>query len=240
MTDRPNNAILTEQIEYYEARAPEYDEWIDRRGHYDRGPEANAKWHRELDEVRQRLVHANLTGDILEFAPGTGNWTEIVARTATTLTAIDASAAMIAENRTRLARLGLANNVTYLQADLFTWQPDRQFDAIVIGFFLSHVPDDLLNPFLATVSAALKPGGRLFLVDSRHTQTSSRPDSPYSDLDNPLTVRHINDGRAFTIYKLFRDPVSLAIAFARHEIAFTGEETDEYFVFWLGEARRVS
>ena len=142
---------------------------------------------------------------------------------------------MIAENRTRLTRLGLADNVTYLQADLFTWQPDRQYDAIVMGFFLSHVPDDLLDPFLATVSSALKPGGRLFLVDSRHTQTSSRPDSPYSDLDNPLTVRHLNDGRAFTIYKLFRNPANLEAAFARHNITFSGEETDEYFVFGFGE-----
>jgi demethylmenaquinone methyltransferase/2-methoxy-6-polyprenyl-1,4-benzoquinol methylase len=235
MTDRPSDPIVTEQIAYYDARAPEYDEWIDRRGHYDRGPEANANWHRELADVRQRLVAANLTGDILEFAPGTGNWTKVVARSATTLTAIDASAAMIAENRARLTRLGLIDNVTYIQADLFTWQPDRQYDAIVIGFFLSHVPDDLLDPILATISTAIKPGGRLFLVDSRHTQTSSRPNSPYSDLDNPLTVRHINDGRTFTIYKLFRDPANLEDAFARHSIAFTGEETSEYFVFGFGE-----
>lgn len=235
MSNHANDSVLTEQIAYYEARAPEYDEWIDRHGHYDRGPDANANWHRELDDVRQRLIAANLTGDILEFAPGTGNWTEIVARTATTLTAIDASAAMIAENRARLTGLGLGDNITYLKDDLFTWQPDRQYDAIVMGFFLSHVPDDLLDPFLNTISTALKPGGRLFLVDSRHTQTSSRPDSPYPALDDPLTVRHLNDGRAFTIYKLFRNPTNLATAFARHNITFFGEETDEYFVFGFGE-----
>jgi 2-polyprenyl-3-methyl-5-hydroxy-6-metoxy-1,4-benzoquinol methylase len=234
MNDRLTDSILTEQIEYYDARAPEYDEWIDRTGHYDRGPEANANWHRELDEVRQRLIAAQLTGDVVELAPGTGNWTEIVARTATHLTAIDASAAMIAENRARLKRLGLSERVNYIQADLFTWQPDRQYDAVVIGFFLSHVPDDLLDPLLTTVSAALKPGGRLFLVDSRHTQTSSRPDSPYSEPDNPLTTRRLNDGRAFTIYKLFRDPTHLADAFARHHIDFAGEETAEYFVFGFG------
>ena len=73
MSDRPTDAVLTEQIDYYEARAAEYDEWIDRRGHYDRGPEANARWHRELDQVRQRLAEAELTGALLELAPGTGN-----------------------------------------------------------------------------------------------------------------------------------------------------------------------
>jgi len=235
MNDHPTDAVLTEQIDYYEARAAEYDEWIDRKGHYDRGPEANARWTLELEQVRQRLANANLTGDVLELAPGTGNWTEIAARSATTLTAIDASAAMIAENRARLTRSGLADRVTYLQADLFAWQPDRHYDGIVMGFFLSHVPDDLLDGFLATLAVALKPGGRLFFVDSRHTSTSSRPDSPYPDADDPLTVRHLNDGRAFTIYKLFRNPANLAAAFARHGIDFVGEETNEYFVFGFGQ-----
>ena len=144
---------------------------------------------------------------------------------------------MIAENRARLEPTGMSERVTFLQVDLFTWQPDRQYDGIVMGFFLSHVPDERLDPFLKTLSAALRPGGRLFLVDSRHTATSSRPDSPYPKPTDPLTVRHLNDGRAFTIYKLFRDPAELAAAFARHGIEFVGEETDEYFVFGFGLKR---
>lgn len=234
MSERDTSSILTEQIDYYEARAAEYDEWIDRTGAYDRGPEANAHWQRDLDHVREGLVAEHLTGDILELAPGTGNWTQLVARTATSLTAIDASAAMIDENRVKLDKLGLGDRITYVQADLFTWQPDRQYDAVVMGFFLSHVPDELLDNFLATVAAALKPGGRLFLVDSRHTTTSSRPDSPYPEPTDPLTIRKINDGRAFTIYKLFRNPADLSAAFARHGITFVGEETSEYFVYGFG------
>lgn len=234
MSDRISDTILSEQIDYYDARAGEYDEWINRTGHYDHGPEANANWHRDLAQVRQRLLDARFTGDLLELASGTGNWTEIIARSAATVTAIDASAAMNAENQARLNRAGLGNRVTFQQADLFSWQPDRTYDGVVIGFFLSHVPDDRFDPLLATVAAALNPGGRIFLVDSRYTTTSSRPDSPYPDRDDPLTVRHINDGRSFTIYKVFRDPAQLTEAFAQHGIAFTGEETAEYFVFGFG------
>jgi hypothetical protein len=39
---RDLDAILAEQIEYYEARAPEFDEWLERKGRYDYGPGANA------------------------------------------------------------------------------------------------------------------------------------------------------------------------------------------------------
>ena len=31
--------LLGEQVEYYRARAEEYDEWFFRQGRYDRGPE---------------------------------------------------------------------------------------------------------------------------------------------------------------------------------------------------------
>jgi hypothetical protein len=37
-----DDRFLAGQQEYYRARAPEYDEWWERRGRYDHGPEANA------------------------------------------------------------------------------------------------------------------------------------------------------------------------------------------------------
>ena len=42
---------LNEMIEYYRERAAEYDEWFYRRGRYDHGPEANARWLGEADDV---------------------------------------------------------------------------------------------------------------------------------------------------------------------------------------------
>ena len=43
--------ILEEQRAYYRARAPEYENWIHRRGRYDRGPEVTlneCRWRRRL------------------------------------------------------------------------------------------------------------------------------------------------------------------------------------------------
>ena len=40
-------SILEEQISYYRARAPEYDEWFLRKGRYDVGADDNQRWHAE-------------------------------------------------------------------------------------------------------------------------------------------------------------------------------------------------
>ena len=64
--------VLTEQAHYYSARAPEYDEWWQRLGRYDHGGEATADWRAEVAEVKATLTAANLTGDVLELACGTG------------------------------------------------------------------------------------------------------------------------------------------------------------------------
>lgn len=234
MSVRDPDAILAEQIEYYEARAPEFDEWLERKGRYDYGPAANARWHQDILEVQDALVAAAFDGDVLEFACGTGNWTEVVARTATTVTAIDASLAMIAINRQRLAKAGLAGRVSYVQADLFSWQPDRTFDAVVMGFILSHVPDDRLDSLLSVVAAALWPGGRVFVADSQRAPTAGTPDSPNPRGDDVLMRRRLNDGREYTIYKIFRGPEEFARAFERHGIAFAGQKTPEYFVYGFG------
>ena len=42
-------------IAYYEARAPEYDDWYLRRGRYEHGPIHDAAWNAELDAAGRWL-----------------------------------------------------------------------------------------------------------------------------------------------------------------------------------------
>jgi trans-aconitate methyltransferase len=76
------------------------------------------------------------TGDVLELACGPGAWTEKLLRHASGLTAVDGASEMLARAR---ARVGDAR-VRFVQADLFTWTPDRRYDVVFFGFWLSHVP----------------------------------------------------------------------------------------------------
>ena len=225
---------LAEQRAYYEARAPEYDEWFERRGRYDRGPDLNARWRADVEQVRAALAAARLGGEVLELACGTGLWTARLALSAARVTALDASPAMLGRNRERLTAACLVDRVAYEQVDLFTWRPDRSFDAVFCGFWLSHVPEERLDPHLASIADALRPGGRLFFVDSRREPTASSPDQPLAAAGEALAVRRLNDGRTFHAVKVFRSPAALEAAFARRGMAITVRETPTYFQYGFG------
>jgi len=47
--------VLEQQIEYYRARAAEYDQWYLRQGRYDRGPDLNERWFAQDREVLDSL-----------------------------------------------------------------------------------------------------------------------------------------------------------------------------------------
>ncbi len=230
---------LAEQRDYYRARAAEYDEWFLRRGRYDHGEEANARWWADVEQVRAALDAAPLTGQVLEFASGTGLWTERIAHTADRVTALDAAPETIAIARERLASAGLLEKVAFEEADLFAWRPEQEhsFDGAFMGFWLSHVPEERLDPFLSAVAASLRPGGSLFLVDNRRQPTSSSPDQPLAAPGEAFMTRRLNDGRTFRIVKVFREPAALEAAFARHDIDLRVKETPTYFQYGLGRAR---
>ncbi|HEX5823172.1 MAG TPA: hypothetical protein VFY18_01825, partial [Candidatus Limnocylindrales bacterium] len=59
-------------IDYYAARAGEYDDWYLRRGRYERGPIHDAAWNAELDAAGRWLDRLPLAGRIVELAAGTG------------------------------------------------------------------------------------------------------------------------------------------------------------------------
>ena len=158
-----DDELLAEQRAYYEARAPEYDEWWQRRGRYDRGPELAEEWDREVAQVAAALETFGATGDVLELAGGTGWWTARLARTAGHLTVVDSSPESLELNRKRVAR----PDVDYLVADLITWQPSRTYDVVFFSFWLSHVPRPRFSDFWSLVRSCLAPGGRVFLIDNR-------------------------------------------------------------------------
>ena len=122
--------ILAQQIAYYRARASEDDEWFLRTGRYDQGSVWNVQWFREVSDLDAILTSFHPAGDVLELACGTGWWTERLARTATTLTAVDVAPEVVTFNRRRLA----PRPVTYLQADLFTWEPPQRYDVVFFSF----------------------------------------------------------------------------------------------------------
>jgi 2-polyprenyl-3-methyl-5-hydroxy-6-metoxy-1,4-benzoquinol methylase len=227
MSDPVSTQTLQEMIVYYRERASEYDQWFYRQGRFDRGEESNTRWFSEVDEVIAALDACQFTGDVLELAPGTGIWTERLARVATSITAVDASPEMIAMNRARVA----SKRVSYVQADLFSWRPERLYDAVFFGFWISHVPLERLDSFLASVAAMVHPGGKIFFVDGQRQPDSTAIDHQLPAPGSQTMIRTLNDGRAFEIVKNFYDPADLAARCVRAGFEADVRETAHYFLY---------
>ena len=67
---RPTRRRRPRMVAYYEARAPEYDDWYLRRGRYARGPIHDAAWNAELDAAGRWLDALPIGGEIVELAAG--------------------------------------------------------------------------------------------------------------------------------------------------------------------------
>jgi demethylmenaquinone methyltransferase/2-methoxy-6-polyprenyl-1,4-benzoquinol methylase len=197
--------LLQEQIDYYRARAGEYDEWWLRQGRYDRGPADNARWFAEIAQVRAELENWRPRGDVLELACGTGIWSVELARFADTLTLVDSSPEVLGINASRVRH----PSVTHVQADLFEWQPTQRYDTVFFSFWLSHVPLERFAPFWSNIGRWLQPGGRAFFIDSLYDERSTARDHQLHGAAATTINRTLNDGRAYRIVKVFYRPPDL-------------------------------
>ena len=221
----------SEMVAYYEARAAEYDDWYLRRGRYERGPVHDVAWAAELDEAGRWLDALPIGGQIVELAAGTGWWSPLLAVKGE-LSLYDAASAPLELARERLLAHRLRAHLHIRDA----WaEPDRQVDALFCGFWLSHVPRSRLASFFELARHWLRPGGLFAFIDSRFDPQSSAVDhAPQADQETML--RRLDDGREFTIPKVYYQPAELeagllAAGFANVTVATTAR------FFLLGEAR---
>ena len=174
------SSILAEQLAYYRAIANEYGDYdIDVPG---------------KDELLAAIDAFRPSGDVLELACGSGAWTQQLVRSATTVTALDAAPEMLARAR---ARDGVAS-VRFIEADLFSWRPDRRYDTVFFGFWLSHVPDEHFDGFWSLVDDCLRPGGDVFFFDDNHRTEAELIEGNSS----PIVERRARDGTPFHILKV--------------------------------------
>jgi SAM-dependent methyltransferase len=224
------NDMLRQQVAYYQARAHEYDEWFLRQGRFDHGAAENAAWFAEAAEVRAALHATDHVASALELACGTGIWTRELALLADHVTALDAAPEMLALNAHNVP----APQVQRAQVDLFAWEPTEQYDLVFFGFWLSHVPRDRFAAFLATAARAVRPGGRIFLVDSRPDPQSSAIDHVRPDPAGDTHQRKLNDGSTYTIVKIFYTSDEITSALINTGFVAQSHTTARFFVWATG------
>jgi hypothetical protein len=200
------NVADDEMVAYYEARAPEYDDWYLRRGRYERGPIHDAAWNAELDAAGRWLDGLPISGQIVELAAGTGWWSPLLAGKGE-LSIYDMAEAPLDRARDRLLAHGLRAHIHTRDA----WaEPDRQVDALFAGFWLSHVERDRLGAFLGLVRRWLRDGGTFAFIDSLPDPQSGAADHATPAADR--SARKLADGREFEIVKVYYTPAELQAA----------------------------
>lgn len=207
-----DRTILEEQVAFYRARAPEYDQSLATR--------------EQLEPVKQALRTLGPFDHIVELACGTGLWTRELTAIGRAVTAIDASPEMIEINRRRVGDA----RVSYRCVDLFAWQPAGDCDFLFAAFWLSHVPPDLLDGFLDRLRRAVRPGGRVFIVD----QCNDIADDAQGDTEGIFQRRRVGDGRTFTIVKVYYHPTALAKKLREYGFEAAARREGESFFTILG------
>jgi len=203
--------------DYYAERAAEYDEVY-------RKPERQA----DLARLKQLLPPLVAGKRILEIAAGTGYWTQVLATTATSITATDLNAETIA----------IAAQRDYSPADVALRTADAyqldavpgDFDLVFCGFWWSHIGRADIPRFLAGVRARTGAGTTLVLADNRYVLGSSTPISRKDSRGDTYQVRRLADGREYEVMKNFpgREQVAADLEPAATDLAWT--ELDYYWV----------
>ena len=213
--------LIESQRKYYDLRAPDYanpDAPADRVRPGEMPPELV----RELIDVLQP------TGDVLELACGTGIFTGELVRHASSLTAVDASQAMLQRNEGSVGA-----GVSRVCADVFTWEPTDTYDLVFFGFWLSHVPPTLFPSFWRTVQSCLRPNGRAAFIDE--DMRAVEKEREHFEDGVPAARRRLRDGRSFDIVKVFWE--TRALQERLRDLGWRAEVRPVGDSFYFGTAR---
>jgi SAM-dependent methyltransferase len=213
--DGDDDGLLTEQKAYYRARAAEYDRSYAR--------------NEDLRELRAVADTLPVTGDVLELACGTGQWTPTLAARARSVTAVDAAAEMLTLARARTA----SPNVEFVRADVFAWRPPRRYDTVFFAFWLSHVPPARLPGFWDTVAAAVAPGGRAIFIDDGPAEAAS--EHVLAGQPVPTVLRRLDDGSRYRVVKVFHDVRALTDDLAALGWSARIRSVREHFIVGVAE-----
>lgn len=168
---------------YYDARAPEYDDWYYGAGGF--AQRDRPGWEDELAAL-ERALGSLPAARTLDVACGTGYLTRWLAGE---VVGLDQSSAMLAEARRRVPDAEL------VQADALAGLPfaDGAFDRVFTGHFYGHLVAAERERFLAE---ARRVARELVVVDSAGSGES-------------VEERELRDGSRWTVYKRWFTPETL-------------------------------
>ena len=216
---------------YYDERAAEFDE-IYTLG-MPPGKTSDPELYKEEARALANLVQVHCHDSLLDIPCGTGYWLQFYAANCSAITLVDQSENMLQEGREKAHEYGVEPITRFMTGDaLEVPLEDRSFDSVLVGFFLSHITDSQMDLFFRKLRNLLKPGGRMLILDSNWTRyRGSRP-------KEGTTIRKLNDGRQFEIYKRYFEGADFDRMSEACEMDFTVRHEGKLYLGVTGTLRR--
>ncbi|WP_275293066.1 FAD-dependent oxidoreductase [Amycolatopsis sp. La24] len=101
-------------------------------------------------------------GHALDAGCGEGGDALWLAQQGWRVTAVDFSTTAIERGRVQAAKLGVADRITWVAADLGEWVPESKYDLVTSHFL--HIPSAARTVAFARLADAVAPGGTLLVV----------------------------------------------------------------------------
>ena len=177
----------------------------------------------EIESVLQRIA-AN--SRVLDVACGVGFWTEALAKGAQSVLAIDTCQQAICKASTRVT----AASIRFRIGDAYRlWEIPEVFDVVFAGFWLSHVPREMLPVFLTDVVARLADGGKIVMLDNSETDRRGRPFCRVDKFGNTFIERIVGETR-YELLKNYPTSEEMEREFSRFPGKFMYSKLEHY---WL-------
>jgi len=176
---------------YYNERAKEYDKVY-----------LNPDEQEDLQTATQIFQKIFSDKSVIEFACGTGYWTEQISKTAASIFATDINQSVIDIAKSRQ----FMNNVTFEVADMYNLAIDQKFDTAFGGFIWSHILLQELDKFLEKISGLVIPGGILVFIDSNPVEGTLHDKKQITKTDdegNTYQTRILDNGLPHMVLKNF-------------------------------------
>ena len=189
---------------YYDDQAKIYDDVYLRENPF-------GDWRRDIRAVTDAMVKALSGRRVLEVACGTGYWTEIVAKVAKLVLAIDASEKMLRVARKRTSSV----NVEYRMADAYALaEVPGEFDGGLANFWFSHVPRARVDEFLCGFHKKLEKNAVVFMSDNVYIPGIGGQLVSKAGIEDTFKLREGPNGTKYEVLKNYytRDALRLLLS----------------------------
>jgi len=214
--------LIDEMKAYYDHRAPWHDDYM--------SYESNEVMEKRLAPIIEWLEPKIEGRRVLEIGCGTGNWTQVLARRAESVVAVDSSAKSIELAKQKQ----LLQRVQFAEADIYELSGlDGRFDVVFSGDLWSHIPLQHLTRLLENVHRTLADGGDAVWTDMLHRKADDVTRVEIDDHGNRIQLRELPDGTRYRVVKNLPSREELVALLGDQSTSLNYQDSEELLRWWV-------